>query len=221
MPHDGFSRYLPPAAIATTATACAIFLVMRITGTTQEAFEVVRPIGEYIADMRAREGSLRLLLAIDICFIASFTAFFIAWAQRQLDDHAKPLAVYVGLGMMLAVAGLDLLEDAHLLTMLREATTGDGSGLTLASVRWQMVESNLKFAVSFVGIAVLALSWPNRTSAAMAIRVLLLLQVAFGAALLTVTDAWKPLIGGIFGLFFIAGPLLVLYAERANLRPLP
>lgn len=83
-----------------------------------------------------------------------------------------------------------------------------------ASVRWQMVESNLKFAISFVGIAVLALSWPNHMPAATLVRALLLLQVAFGAALLTVTDAWKPLIGGIFGLFFIAGPLLVLYAER-------
>lgn len=92
MPSNAFSGYLQPAAIATAATALAMFLVMRFTGTTQEAFEVVRPIGAYVADMRAREGSLRLLLAIDICFIASFTSFFIAWAQRQLDDHAQPVA---------------------------------------------------------------------------------------------------------------------------------
>lgn len=221
MTTERFSRRLGVSAWATALTALAMFLLMRVTGTTQEAFEVVRPLPGYIADMRACEGSLRLLLAIDICFIASFTSFFIAWADRQLGDHAKPLAVHVGLGLMLAVAALDLLEDSHLLTMLREATTGDGGGLAAASVRWQMVESNLKFAVSFIGIAVLALSWPNRTSAAAAIRAMLLLQVAFGAALLTVTDTWKPLIGGIFGLFFIAGPLLVLYAERANLKPLP
>ena len=101
------------------------------------------------------------------------------------------------------------------------ALAGSGGAVTREAVRYQMVESNLKFAVSFVGIAILALSWPNRTALASAIRALLLLQVAFGAALLTVPDAWKPLLGGIFGLFFISGPLLVLYAERANLKPLP
>lgn len=217
----GFSRHLEPAAWATAATALAMFLVMRLTGTTQEAFEVVRPLSGYVTDLKAREASLRLLLAVDICFITSFTIFFIAWASRQCEQGASPLAVGIGLGMMMAVTGLDLFEDSHLLVLLREATQGDGSGVSAANVRWQMAESNLKFAVSFVGIAVLALSWPNRTPAAAAIRALLLLQVAFGAALLTVTDAWKPLLGGIFGLFFIAGPLLVLYAERANLRPLP
>jgi len=221
MTAHGFSRHLEPASWATAATALAMFVVMRWTGTTQEAFEVVKPLLGYIAELKASETSLRLLLAIDICFIASFTTFFIAWGCRQLADGATPLAVHVGIAVMLVVAALDLLEDSHLLVLLREATQGDGSGVSAANVRWQMAESNLKFAVSFVGIAVLALSWPNRTPAAAAIRALLLLQVAFGAALLTVTDAWKPLLGGIFGLFFIAGPLLVLYAERANLRPLP
>lgn len=218
---DAFSSYLQPAAMATAATALAMFLVMRFTGTTQEAFEVVRPLDAYVADLREREASLRLLLAIDICFIASFTAFFLAWASRQIEQGADRLAVHAGLAMMLLVAGLDLLEDSHLLTLLREALPASGGTVTREAVQYQMVESNLKFAVSFLGIAILALSWPNRTGLATAIRVLLVLQVAFGAALLTVTDTWKPLVGGVFGLFFIAGPLLVLYAERAVLKPLP
>ncbi len=221
MTAHSFSRFLEPAAWATAATALAMFAVMRWTGTTQEAFEVVRALPGYVAEMRAREASLRLLLAVDVCFIASFTVFFIAWASRQSEQGASPLAVGIGLGRMLLVTALDLLEDSHLLVLLREATEGDGSGVLASSVRWQMAESNLKFALSFVGIAVLALSWPNRTATATAIRAMLLLQVAFGAALLTATDAWKPMIGGIFGLFFIAGPLLVVYAERAILRPLP
>lgn len=218
---SAFSRHLQPAAMSTAATALAMFLVMRFTGTTQEAFEVVRPLDVYTAELREREASLRLLLGLDICFIASFTAFFLAWASRQIEDGADRLAVHAGLAMMLLVALLDLLEDSHLLTLVREALAGSGGAVTREAVRYQMVESNLKFAVSFVGIAILALSWPNRTALASAIRALLLLQVAFGAALLTVPDAWKPLLGGIFGLFFISGPLLVLYAERANLKPLP
>lgn len=216
-----FSRHLEPAAVATAATALAMFLVMRLTGTTQEAFEVVRPLEVYVAELRQREASLRLLLGVDICFIASFTTFFIAWASRQIEQGADAFTVRAGLVMMLAVAGLDLLEDAHLLTLLREALPSSGGTVTREAVHYQMVESNLKFALSFVGIAVLALSWPNPTPLASAIRGLLLLQVAFGAALLTVPDGWKPLLGAIFGLFFISGPLLVLYAERANLKPLP
>jgi hypothetical protein len=206
-----FSLYLTPAAIVTSGLAAVMLAITLMTGTSQEDFETIWPREIYAADLVRQAGALRLILAVDFCFIAAFTIFFIAWAERQLEQGASGIAVRIGLGAILIVAALDILEDCHLLALLRQALMG--LPLSQADLGWQMVESQVKFALSTIGIAILGLTWPKQSALARLIKVLLLVQVVLGAAVAVTLAPLQTWLGLLRALFLVTGPVLLVWAE--------
>lgn len=211
-----FADVFAPAAWATSLLALVMLLITLATGVSQEHFEVLWPRDDYARAMLRGAGPLKAILAVDFCFITAFVIFFIAWSERQIAQGAGRVAVSIGLSAMLFVAVLDFLEDAHLLMLLRSVTYA--VPLADADLRWQMVLSTLKFAVSSAGIAILGLTWPATGGVALGLKTLLIGQVALGAAIFFFDPPLQTILGLVRAIVFVTGPLLLLYADRSVTR---
>lgn len=207
-----FAQYLRPLGVATSVLAAGLLIASLATGVTQESFEVVAGSADFAKRLLASGAALRLIFAIDFIFIAAYTGFFLAWAADQRDRGADRWALLAGLAAMLAVAVLDLIEDSHILSMLR--TSEHGIALSDGAIAWQMLISQIKFLLSYISIALLALTWPARGAFANAVRWLLILQLPFGVAIFTAPDALLPPLYFGRAIFFIVGPLLLLAAMK-------
>ena len=142
---------------ATVAVLAAMVGVSLATGATQEAHEHYHLPQEYAAGLLEHAGALRLVFALDIGFIALYTAFFAALA-RYLSARNRPFAM-LGLILIVATAGLDLIEDHHILAMLDAAQYGVLP--SAGEIGFQVTESATKFSCSYIGLALLGLAIPR------------------------------------------------------------
>jgi hypothetical protein len=142
-------------AIATTVVLAAMVGVSLATGATQEAHEHFHVPVEYSARLLEHAGALRLVFALDVAFIALYTAFFAALA-RYLRE--RPFAV-LGLIFIVVTAVLDLVEDHHILAMLDAAQHGVVP--SAGEIGFQVAESSTKFSCSYIGLALLGLAIPR------------------------------------------------------------
>lgn len=145
-------------ACAAIVTLCAMIVTSLATGVTQEQFETVR-VGYREAIIVAAKP-LRTVIALDTVFLIVYSAFFVMLV-RALGVSGSGV-VRLGVGALLATAVLDMIEDHHLLALTQAAL--DGAAIDDATVRFQHVLSQVKFHISYLGLAFVALGLPRRTA---------------------------------------------------------
>lgn len=136
-------------------TLTAMVAITAATGVSQEQFEIWR--GDYADAIVAAHGPLRAIIAIDAVFLIAYAAFFIL-LPRALGVAVDGL-IRLGVGALLAVAVLDMIEDHHLLALARSAAAG--AAIDDATIRAQHVLSQVKFHLSYLGLALFALGLPR------------------------------------------------------------
>jgi len=149
---DTGSRILT-ATLAFLASAIVLCMVVGIfaTGFSQEFFQLAPSIGaiaEQLSDQPAHAFGLRLNLGLDNLFIVVYCAFFVLLAVR-LRGLLSPVAIGVALAVLLLTGLLDALENHHILAVLHALQ--HGAPLSSDELKFQMVESNLKFHASYIG----------------------------------------------------------------------
>jgi hypothetical protein len=194
-------------ALASTAVMVAMVIVSLTTGATQERHEHFAPPDEYVRHLLEHPAAVRALFALDIAFVALYTAFFAALA-RYLHLLGRPFA-YLALGVLLAVTALDIVEDHHILAMLDAALYGTAPDA--GAIAWQTAESAAKFTTSDVALVLFGLAIPRDTRIA---RALALYLVVGTIALAVVEYALPPSasdgVDALRGLGFLAGFALAI-----------
>ena len=150
-------------AMYLAGAGAAVLLVMTAlslsTGATQELHEHIALPEVYAMHLLAHAGALRGLMALDIAFLVLYTCFFAALAG-YLRELGRPFT-RLALGAMIACALLDVIEDHHILAMLRAAELGELP--SAGAIAFQAVESATKFSVSFGSLVLFGLAVPRTT----------------------------------------------------------
>jgi hypothetical protein len=131
----------------------AIFVV---TGIGQDPLQAVHPPEEYAALLLAQPAALRATLGLDNVFLVLYTTAFVLLGLRLTDARVR-----IGVLFLVATGLLDLTENVHFLTLLRSAEQGVVPGL--GQIQLQVVESLVKFHVSYIGLFLLSLGLPRET----------------------------------------------------------
>jgi hypothetical protein len=155
------------AAIAILAVMVAITLS---AGVSQETFEIARSPAVYSADLRRFAAPLRALFGLDSAFLIVYAALLIAFANR-ISTPDNRIAIAIAIGAIVATAVLDMVEDHHILAMLRGVEHGVEP--TAGQIAFQHTESQVKFHLSYLGLFLLGLHVPRRTVAGTALALLL------------------------------------------------
>jgi hypothetical protein len=162
-PADDRSMSNRKLAINLAGCTGAVLVVMVIlsfaTGATQEAHEHYDLPEAYAISLLEHANALRVVFALDIAFLALYTGFFAAFA-RYLGERGRPF-VKLALGLMVATALLDVLEDHHITTMLDAAERGVLP--TNSAIADQVLLSSTKFSVSYVSLFFFGLAVPRDT----------------------------------------------------------
>jgi len=143
--------------------SAAVLVVMTVlsfaTGATQEIHEHIALPEVYAMHLLAHAGALRGLMALDIAFLVLYSCFFAALAA-YLRELGRPFT-HLALGALLACALLDVIEDHHILALLRAAELGELP--SPGHIAFQAIESATKFSVSFGGLVLFGLAVPRTT----------------------------------------------------------
>jgi hypothetical protein len=121
------------------------------TGFSQEFFQLSPPLDAVSAALAGQpfhSFGLRLNLGLDNLFIVVYSAFFVLLAAR-FRDVMNYWTICVGLAALLLTGLLDAIENHHIIVMLDMFQRG--SALSSDELKFQMVESNLKFHASYLG----------------------------------------------------------------------
>ena len=148
--------------IALAATAAVVLTAMvaitAVTGVAQEPFERQRV--DYLTAIADAAPALRAIIGLDALFLIAYTAFFVL-LPRALGVDGEPV-VRLGVRALVAVAVLDMIEDHHLLAVADAAR--DGLPVEPVRLALQQVLSQVKFHLSYLGLALVALGLPRRTA---------------------------------------------------------
>ncbi|MGH9821848.1 MAG: hypothetical protein ACREDR_01110 [Blastocatellia bacterium] len=148
------------AIIGLVASLLVLILVAMnvVTGVSQEYFESVHPVQEYMQLLVRDARQLNLTFTVDNLFVVSYAAFFTGLAA-VLRTSAHGTILKIALGAMLAVALLDSIENHHITAMANAAL--NGTPLLNEEIRAQAVLSSVKFHLSCFGGLALAAVFPR------------------------------------------------------------
>jgi len=210
-------KILRAAACLACAMVVGMITVFLTTGVGQDPLQFVHSSVEYGELLLRNPAALRVTLGLDNAFIVFYATTFLALGTRILRAGAARALVLASVGLLLALAVLDMVENFHFMVMLARAERGlfPGDGEIAAQV-W---ESLLKFHVSYLGLFLLGLALPRRTREERALASLsLFVQLPVGI-LIYVTPAAVafPLVLVRFA-YFLAALLLVARISRAPAR---
>lgn len=145
-------------AACSAASALLLFVLVAMTvgfGVSQQSFEVFAPPDAYAAALVEGAGALRFILLVDDVFVAAYmsaTVLFVAWIAERRPSSL--LRIVLGFGV---VAGLlDLIENHHILAMIRAAETGFVP--SPGEIEIQMVASSLKWVLGHIAFAMIGLN---------------------------------------------------------------
>lgn len=154
------SRKLALALAASTLLVLLASVAVSLsTGASQEAHERVALPAEYAAALLRDGNALRLVVALDVAFLALYTGFFAAFS-RYLAERGRPF-VRLALGFLVTATALDIVENHHILAMLDAA--GHGALPSAAELTAQQTLSASKFTSSYVALVLFGVALP-RTS---------------------------------------------------------
>ncbi len=140
---------------ASAAMLVAMVIVSVATGATQELHEHYAIPADYTRDLLAHPGGVRLLMGLDVAFLCLYTGFFAVLAHVL---RGRPLVV-LALVAIVGTAVLDIVEDHHILAMLRMAELG--RPLDDAAIAFQQVESSTKFSLSYLALVMFGFAIPR------------------------------------------------------------
>lgn len=164
------------------ACAAVLFLVLlaisRATGADQQWFESVRDPATYAAALARHSTGLRALIAVDDLFIVAYAAVGLALGEKL---RRAPVARALTAAVLIA-ATLDLLENHHILAMLRAAPGAPA----LAQLELQMTLSMTKWALAHGAFVLFALELRPTNAADRAVKAAMLFaQMPVGVLLWT------------------------------------
>jgi hypothetical protein len=145
-------------AAATVVGMIALFFA---TGVGQDPLQFVHPEGEYAALLLQSPAALRACIGLDNLFIVFYLTTFLALGVLLTRAEAPRAFVFVAMGLLGALALLDMMENFHFLTMLARAE--QGAPPSASEIDLQVWESLLKFHVSYLGLFLLGFAFPRRT----------------------------------------------------------
>jgi hypothetical protein len=217
LPPSWSSRRLAFALVVATAAVLAVMGIITLTtGVTQEAHEWYQPPATYAAGLLEQPGLLRLLFALDVGFLVLYTAFFAAFA-----DHLTRLGrrfVGLALGAMIATAGLDIVENHHILSLLAVAEAG--RPIEDDAIVFQQTLSATKFSVSYVALVLFGLAVPRDTRLGIALAAFLVVgTLATGILGYAAPPAWREQLDGGRWIGFLGGFVLAAAWLRATPEP--
>jgi hypothetical protein len=147
----GLNRTLPTLAFLASAIVLCMVVGIFATGFSQEFFQLapsIVAVAEQLSDQPAHAFGLRLNLGLDNLFIVVYCAIFVLLAVR-LRGLLSPVTIGVALAALLLTGLLDALENQHILAVLHALQ--HGAPLSSDELKFEMVESNLKFHASYIG----------------------------------------------------------------------
>jgi hypothetical protein len=151
-------------AMALAGFTLGILVVMTVislaTGASQEPHEHFALPENYAVGLLEHAGALRAVFALDIAFLVLYTSFFAALA-KYLGEQGRPF-VRLALGLMVATAVLDIIEDHHIVAMLDGAEAGSLPSATEILV--QSVISSTKFSISYLALVLFGIAIPRTTT---------------------------------------------------------
>jgi hypothetical protein len=159
-----------PLAVAALVCLVTMLTITAVTGISQETFEVARPAAQYAADLRAHDGAVRALFAVDSAFLVIYATYFLVFGRRVVTDETRAL-ITVGTVFILITAFLDMVEDHHILAML--AAARGGADPSAAEIVTQHVISQVKFNVSYLALFLFGLALPRGTTLGLILSLLL------------------------------------------------
>lgn len=204
-------------AAAALAALAAMVAITAATGVSQETFEIYRAPDVYAADLRDHALALRALFGIDSAFLVLYTALLVGVANALATPATRTL-LGVAIAATVVTALLDMVEDHHILAMLRAAETGQPP--TAGELVFQHAASQVKFNASYLGLFVLGLHVPRDALAGRALAWLLTAGTLVQSAwLYAAPDAMLPV--GNLGrwLGFVAGFALIIALARRPRAP--
>lgn len=187
------------------ASACALVMVSLslTTGISQEFFELVHPPIVYIKALVDEDAGLRLTFTFDNLFLLGYGTFFALFAAERWKVSPKLLVVLMIVAAELT-AFLDLVENHHILLLLARARLGQPVGVE--DISWQVLESAVKFHVSYLALIFTALIFPRETMLGKLLAwVTGVLYPLLGVAIFTAPDSLVPWLSLARGLFFVVG----------------
>ena len=164
---------------STGAVLVVMVIVMAATGVTQEPHEHFLLPEAYALGLVEHGPTLRIVFALDVAFIAMYTAFFAAFAA-YLRERGRPFAM-LAFGAMALTALLDLVEDHHILTLLDAAEQRVLP--SVGALAFQSVLSACKFSVSYISLVLFGLAVPRTTRLGWALSMFLVVGTLFTAVL--------------------------------------
>jgi len=205
-------RIAASLAIATVLAMVGIFVV---TGVGQDPLQFVHSPAEYGAILLKGPMALRASLGLDNLFIVFYETTFVTLAILIRRAGADGTLIRVALGTLLLLGILDLVENCHFLVMLSGAEIGvfPSSGEIAA----QVMESLVKFHVSYFALFLVAVALPRATSAGRTLAALSWgVQLPVGVLIYVTPQAVAvPLVFVRFVYFVIAlGLLAAAYGGR-------
>jgi hypothetical protein len=207
------SKLITQLALAATAVLAVMVGITVATGVSQETFEIALAPATYGDGLRAFALPLRALFGLDSAFLILYTALFVVFAQHIATPPWQRV-LGIATGAIVATAVLDMVEDHHILAMLRAAVRGDDP--SAGEVAAEHVISQVKFHLAYLGEVLIGLALPRRTTAAKLLAFLLVVgTLVQGAWLYAAPDAALP--AGNFGRwigFFVGFALIIQVARR-------
>jgi len=197
---------------AAIAVLLAMVAITYVSGVSQETFEIVREPSVYAADLVAHAAPLRALFGIDTAFLVLYATLLVLVAVRFTTPENRALAT-IAIGAVLATALLDMVEDHHILAMLRGAECGITP--SAGQVEVQHAISQVKFNLGYFAEFLIGLSIPRKTLHGKLLAVLLTAgTLVQGAWLYAAPD--HLLVLGNYGrwLGFVVGFALIIRLVR-------
>lgn len=209
-----FDRLLVMSATTASVLVLAMFLTFAATGIGQDPLQYVRPPAEYLQILLRNPPVLKLAIGLDNAFIVAYSTTFLALGAALWPSSSARILLAPALGLLGLTGLLDLAENMHFLSMISAAQ----QGLTIGSAQIgaQMVESLVKFHVSYLGLFLLGLALPAQTGLERFLRFLLLwVQLPVGLLIYLVPPAAAlPLVLTRFTFFFVSLLLIAAIFRR-------
>ena len=193
-----------------SALVLAMVGIFALTGVGQDPLQFVQPDADYARLLTADPGALRACIALDNVFIVLYTTMFICLGTLVRRAGAPRHLVRVAIGVMMAVAVLDMVENVHFMVMIDRALQGLDPGDR--EIEFQAWESLLKFHLSYLGMFAFGCALPRCAGAQRLLADLSLVQLPIGVLIYVVPRAIAtPLVFVRFTYFVVA----LLLAARA------
>lgn len=185
------------------AVLAAVMVGYALAGTSQEFFESIHAPGDYTRALLEHATSLRVVLGLDGLFMLAYSSFFVAYVVAR-RGHASALVLRLMLGAVLLAAGLDAVENFHILAMLHVAQ--GGASPSAAQIELQFVISAVKFTLGYFAAIGLALTYPRDSALARMVALSTGLLFPVVGVLAHVTPApWSHGLGLARVVFFVSG----------------